>query len=182
LVSIVVDDPSEAWIAKLFARPGLNHALIGGQAVNSWIAPRETDDFDFVVSGSREVLEALESDLIGLALGVDRRQDPGTPSGPDFVRLVNATRTLAVDLQVAKTDYQWLVIERAHTAGELGLDVATPEDLIILKLLAMRGQDQRDIALLIDALADRLDWAYIEAWAETWVVSDRLELFRAAPR
>ncbi len=167
-------------LGAVFQRAGLRHALIGGQAINVWIMPRETDDFDFVVAPDRAAIEAVEAELSALGLRHVRRQDGHGPSGPDFVQLKNITMNLAVDIQVAKTDYQSLVIDRA-VPGELsGLNVATPEDLIILKLLAMRHQDQRDIALLIDLRGETLDWAYIEHWAEVWDVTEALRVFRPA--
>jgi hypothetical protein len=83
-----------------------------------------------------------------------------------------------VDQQVAKTEYQSILIDRAVSGEVSGLSVATPEDLIVLKLLAMRSQDQRDIALLVDLRGDTLDWAYIEHWAEAWDVVKELRIFR----
>ena len=162
----------------MFQRAGLRHALIGGQAVNVWITPRETDDFDFVVAPDREAIEAVEAELLALGLRHVRRQDGHGPSGPDFVQLKTVAMNLAVDIQVAKTEYQSLLIDRAVSGEVSGLSVATPEDLIVLKLLAMRSQDQRDIALLVDLRGDTLDWAYIEHWAEVWDVVKELRIFR----
>lgn len=179
-VSTVADEPAVQvpGLGAVFERAGLRHALIGGQAVNVWIMPRETDDFDFVVAPDRSAIEAVEAVLLALGLSYVRRQDGHGPSGPDFVQLKNLAMNLAVDIQVAKTDYQSLIIDRA-VSGELsGLSVATPEDLIVLKLLAMRSQDQRDIALLVDLRGDTLDWAYIEHWAEVWDVVKELRIFR----
>ena len=168
-------------LGAVFERAGLRHALIGGQAVNVWIMPRETDDFDFVVAPDREAIEAVEAELTALGLRHVRRQDAHGPSGPDFVQLKNVAMNLAVDIQVAKTDYQLLLLDRA-VPGELsGLRVATPEDLIVLKLLAMRSQDQRDIALLVDLRGDTLDWPYIQHWAEVWDVVKELRIFRPQP-
>ena len=50
--------------------------------------------------------------------------------------------------------------------------VATVEDLIVLKLIADRTKDQADLEGLLALGA--LDWAYVERWATTWGVLDRL--------
>ncbi len=168
-------------LAALFQRAGLRHALIGGHGVNSWIMPRETDDYDFVVAPDRPAIEAFEAELLALGLRHVRRQDSDEPSGPDFVQMKNAISNLAVDLQVAKTDYQLLVLERAMPSETSGFSVATPEDLVVLKLLAMRSQDQRDIALLVDLLGNELDWPYIEHWARVWDVTQNLRVFTPEP-
>lgn len=182
-VSTMADgQPFEApGLAAVFRRASLRHALIGGHGVNSWIMPRETDDYDFVVAPDRSAIEDFEAELLALGLRHVRRQDSDEPSGPDFVQMKNATLNLAVDLQVAKTDYQLLVLERAVPSETSGFFVATPEDLIVLKLLAMRSQDQRDVALLVDLLGEGLDWPYIEHWAEVWDVTTNLRVFRPAP-
>lgn len=165
-------------LAALLAETGVAYALIGGHAVNAWTSPRLTEDFDLLVEANRPAIELLESCLAQAGLLTANRQDSGAASGPDFARLTNPSRTFAVDIQVAKTAYQQLVIDRA-TGGSLssGFAVATPEDLIVLKLIAWRAQDQRDIALLLDTLGGRIDRPYLERWCESWQVLERLRTF-----
>ena len=172
---------SAGGLAEMFAKIGLRHALIGGHGVNTWILPRETDDYDFIVEPKRAAIEAVEGALQAVGMRQLRRQDGGEPSGPDFSQLGNESRSFKIDLQIAKTEYQMLVIERARPSESSGFSVATPEDLVVLKLLAMRSQDQRDIALMVDLLGERLDWPYIEHWAEVWDVVPALRVFRPAP-
>jgi hypothetical protein len=177
----VPEPASPEGLVGIFQAAGLRHALIGGHAVNTWITPRETDDYDFVVAPDRAAIEAVEAALVAVGILHLRRQDGGEPSGPDFSHMSNPTRSFKIDFQVAKTDYQMLILERARPTGASGFSVATPEDLIVLKLLAMRSQDQRDIALMVDLLGPRLDWPYIEHWAATWDVVPALRVFRADP-
>lgn len=54
--------------------------------------------------------------------------------------------------------------------------MATPEVLIILKLIANRSIDHRDIFTLVEA--QPIDWGYVEQWAEQWEVSDSLSKLR----
>jgi hypothetical protein len=164
-------------IGAVFAQARLRYALIGGHAVNAWCPTRGTDDFDFCVFPDRGAIEAAEAGFVGMGLQLARRQDAREDSGPDFVRMENPGRTIIVDLQVAKTDYQVGVIERAIPAGAQRIPVALPEDLIIMKLLAMRGRDQRDIGNLIGRKG--LDWRYLEHWAAAWDVAGRLAKFKA---
>ncbi len=172
---------SAAGLTGIFLRAGLRHALIGGHGVNAWITPRETDDYDFIVGPDRDAIEAVEQALRAVGLRHLRRQDGGEPSGPDFSQMSNESRSFKIDFQVAKTDYQMLVLDRARQSETSAFNVATPEDLVVLKLLAMRSQDQRDIALMVDLLGSRLDWEYIEHWAQVWDVLPALRVFRPAP-
>lgn len=168
---------SSELIAGMLTRAGLRHALIGDQAVNLYSRYRTTDDFDLCVAPGPAAIARFEQELESAGLHVDRKQNPTAASGPDFLRMANPTNTLIVDMQTAKTEFQLSVIARARPSTS-GLSVATVEDLIILKLVAMRSQDQRDLALLL-AWND-LDWPYIEHWADVWEVTARLRQVRDA--
>lgn len=167
--------PAEEF-AAIFRSAGLPYALIGGYAVNAWATPRVTDDFDFVVLANRQDIEKVEGLLSAAGFEHLRRQDSGEDSGPDFVRMFNSDRRLIIDLQTAKTDYQDLVIERAVGSLKSGVRVATPEDVVILKLIAGRSQDQKDLIDIVRSA--ELEWPYVEHWAEVWQVSDRLAAIR----
>ncbi len=47
---------------------------------------------------------------------------------------------------------------------------------MVLKLIAFRPKDQRDVMEL--GKVDELDWAYIERWAPIWGVEERLTNLR----
>ena len=83
-----------------------------------------------------------------------------------------------VEFQAAKTELQERIIRRSLRDSR-GLRVATPEDLIILKLIANRSKDQIDLVGLC-GLHD-LDWDYVERWAREWQVSELLEQIRNRP-
>jgi hypothetical protein len=138
---------------------------------------RSTDDYDFIVLADKAAIERVEAALVASGFSYIRRQDSGEASGPDFVQMANRERDLLVDLQAAKTDYQELVVRRARTTPR-GIHVAAPEDIIVLKLIAFRGIDQRDLIPLLRR--GGLDWGYIEEWAAFWEVTDRLALIRQA--
>jgi hypothetical protein len=118
------------------------------------------------------------SNRSNLGFRYGRRQLGDDDSGPDFVQMMDDTGENSVDIQTAKTDYQVGVIRRAIAAHPSRVTVATPEDLIILKLIASRSKDRIDLDNL--ARLNGLDWAYIETWAETWEVTDRLAKLRAS--
>ena len=169
------------FLGESFRRAGLRHALIGAHAVIAWSIPRATADFDFIVAASRDSIAAVQAALESQGLRIHRLQNPSASSGPDFVQLKTPDQLLQVDLQTAKTEFQDLIISRAVTDERYGISVASPEDIIVLKLLAMRGKDQRDIHVLLEARGDTLDWPYIEHWAEVWDVVKELRIFRPEP-
>lgn len=164
-----------AGLAALLERSGLAYALIGAHAVNAWLEPRFTADIDLTVQADRDGLVRLGEMLAAAGFSITREHGAELPSGPDFVRFSCSDPFVVVELQVAKTDFQREVIRRAVRDGDVR--VATPEDLVVMKLIADRPKDQVDLLGLI-ALGG-LDWDYIERWAAEWGVRDRLDTVRA---
>ncbi|MHB8262955.1 MAG: hypothetical protein ACYDGY_04295 [Acidimicrobiales bacterium] len=119
---------------------------------------RGTVDLDFVVDRLSELMDTLEKQ--GFTFRVLRERDDSpyllqgtTPDGMHF------------DIYEAHTDF-----EKSALARRTGT-YASPEDIIVYKLMAWRSQDQDDIAEIL-ATQTELDHGYIEHWAETWDVLD----------
>lgn len=164
-----------AEVGALLRAVGVEYALIGGHAVNAWLEPRLTGDIDVTVVADKAVMNQIKVAFDGAGYQVARELGRDLPSGPDFVRFVSADGVRIIELQAAKTPLQERVVKRAVSAG--GIAVATPEDLIVLKLIANRTKDQSDLHGLIRLPA--LDWSYIEREAADWGVTAVLERLRA---
>lgn len=167
-----------AWLATVLGELRLPYAVIGAHAVNAWVEPRFTADIDVTIELTAETAGALARELERAGFSRARAHGDGAPSGPDFVRYVSTTASLTVEFQGAKTPFQREVVRRARTAAD-GARIATPEDLIVLKLIADRPKDQVDL-LGLTALPG-LDWSYVERWAREWEVEDRLRALRERP-
>lgn len=164
-------------IATLFDQAAVPYAVIGAHAVNVWVEPRFTADVDVTAAVDGDGLRRLEDVLHRAGWISDRVHGATLPSGPDFVRFVSSNATTTLEVQAAKTELQREVVRRAIASDE-GVRVATPEDLIVLKLIADRPKDQVDL-LSLSALP-ALDWAYVERWAKEWDVGARLARLRGA--
>ncbi len=156
-----------AAVARLFEEAGVAYALIGAHAVNAWIEPRVTADVDITAQVSHATQERLEAVFCAAGFELARAEGANLSSGPDFLRFVSLDRLVIVEIQAVKTEFQDRVVERA-IAAEDGVRVATPEDLIVLKLIANRPKDHVDLLGLVQL--DRLDWTYLEHWAGVWEV------------
>jgi hypothetical protein len=159
-----VDDPL-GRLAEILEEVGIEYALIGGHAVNAWVEPRFTADIDVTIEAAVAPIERLAAALQreGFTLAGEHGADP--VAGPDFLRFVSDDGRVVLEFQAAKTELQDAVIRWA-TSDSRGLRVATPEDRIVLKLIANRTKDQIDL-LGLCALPE-LDWAYVERWASEW--------------
>ncbi len=157
---------------------GHDYALIGAAARNAWAPPRATTDVDLSLAASASAIAALDSPLQSLGYVRVRQQqvDPSDPL-PDII-VFRAPRQPQLDVLMAKTPFEREALARAvpcQIAGE-AVPVATPEDLIVYKLIADRERDRDDIRAVVrtQSRAGRsVDWAYVETWAARWGISDR---------
>jgi hypothetical protein len=159
-------------LARLLDGLGIHWMLIGALAANRYrLTTRLTQDVDVLLADTGPGLAVLERTL-GEAGWFLRRALPGG----EILRLRHPELG-AADLIVAGTDYERGALARARVE-QLGdgpdLRVATPEDVIILKLIAGRAQDLADIEAILAAKPE-LDAAYIEEWSAFW---DTAELWR----
>lgn len=176
------DSEAQAFIEELrqiFGEHRASCVLIGGAAVNFWREPRFTADLDFIVAAEPAVISEVVERLRAAGFEVAREQACDLPSGPDFLQVVKPGTNRRVEFQAAKTPFQEQVIERGVSDGRAApFTIASPEDLIILKLIANRSKDHADLIEL--GQIEGLDWSYVEPWAEVWQVTGRLAELRAA--
>ena len=161
-------------LLDLLDEAGVEFAVIGGLAVNAWLEPRFTADVDVTVHAPPATMDRLKVVLASHGYRVTREHGAAQPSGPDFVRFVSDAAGITLEVQASKTAFQREVLRRAGAAGTPR--IATPEDLIVLKLIANRPKDRIDLLGLMQL--DGLDWGYVERWAAAWDVVDRLRALR----
>lgn len=162
----------------MVASAGISVVLIGGAAVNTYVEPRYTKDIDLTVEADPAGLETLTGLLRDAGFATVRHQPGEESSGPDFIQLKREATHDMVDLIAAKTPFQRFLMKRAERRDGQWLPVATPEDLIVLKLIANRSRDRLDVHHL--ATQYPIDWPYVAEWAATWGVADRLQALREA--
>lgn len=154
---------------------GVPYALIGGIAVSVLGRERFTKDVDLTISIDERQAQTLEKIFKSdPAYKVHLISFISSQKIPDMFRIF--WKEIPVDLLVSNTDFQKEIVRRALPETVLGrsIKIATPEDLIVLKLLADRPQDQSDIGVLLKRYP-RLDWSYIEKWCRVWEIEDRLK-------
>jgi hypothetical protein len=160
-------------LADTFAKWNIEYALIGGLAAGYRARPRFTQDIDLVLRIPQLVLPRLLEDL--------------KTEGFDFdlttvIRQWNQEHItvlfyhgLQVDWLKPVIDLYGRVIESATEDDWLGhrIRVATPESLILTKLIAFRRQDQVDIENLLAANRGQLDLNYIrDQWQSVALEND----------
>jgi hypothetical protein len=147
-------------------RAGIPSAVIGGMAVGAWGNPRLTRDVDLKILLRREERQRL---LELLTPGyTPMHADPDEALRHNGVIFLHDEKTgVRLDVHLADTDFDELLIGRARVVElEPGVPVrvCAAEDLVILKLIASRPVDIKDVESVIWRQASQLDDRYILHW------------------
>ena len=160
--------PTLADAVQVLESRDVRFALIGGLAVSLRGQPRMTVDVDLVILA--DVDRALQ--LLG--------EIGSTPFEPLFtgveevvvrsaiLPLRHRTTGIRVDVAIGMSGFEQQAVGRAvpMSIGDVRVPVVAIEDLLVMKALAGRPQDEQDIRGLIAAQRDTIDWPGCLALAE----------------
>jgi predicted nucleotidyltransferase len=147
---------------------GVSYAIIGGLAAIQYTRVRTTDDIDALLSlpqiAMPDFFDALRDR--GFAVDMPRNIRELRDDGLTTVRFGE----VVVDLMRPVIPAFVHVLDRARTAQMLGQSVriSSPEGLIVMKLIAMRPQDEADIRDLLSGQAGNLDLDFVRRELETF--------------
>lgn len=167
---------------KTLDRLGIEHLLFGANAQNVWGDPRYTKDVDFVLlledARFSEFLTAASA--AGFAVEPDRHLDRLRTSRMGKLALGK----IYVDFVLGETDFDRSAMARRRRVDYLdtSLWVASPEDLILYKLIAHRSRDLADIESVIRRQWADLDRSYLRKWARWLADNTGLERIRTTLR
>lgn len=149
----------------------VDYVLIGGLSVSILSQPRPTLDIDLVVWLEPEGWERfLETGR--LFRFVPRRADALEFARHRRVLLIQHEPTgIGIDISFGALPFEKEMIERSRVfdLGNIPLRVPTPEDLIIMKLIAHRDRDLRDVDNLMSVYTD-LDFHRIKYWVHEFAL------------
>ncbi len=140
----------------------VSYALIGGLAASLRGQPRVTADVDLVIAA--DIDAALE-------IAASLHATPFAPLFDDVTEVIQRAFILPlrhrltrvkVDIAIGLSGFERQAVSRATPeplAGRL-ISIATVEDLVLMKTLAGRPQDDDDVQGMLAAAADCMDWDY----------------------
>jgi hypothetical protein len=144
---------------------GISSAAIGGLAVGVWGKARLTRDVDLKIllrrAERKRLLDLLAEDYRSL------NSEPDRALRNNGILFVHNSAGVRLDIMLADTEFDELLIARASTVELLpgySARVCSAEDLIILKLIAMRPHDQADVVSVVQRQGDKLDDDYVLNW------------------
>jgi hypothetical protein len=168
-------------LVPLFEQLGASYAVMGGIAVRAYGIPRPTYDVDFTLAFPRERLQELYDAVERIGYTVPEAFRTGWVDQVSGLALVKFRwyregQGIDIDVFLAEAPYQQEVLKRRRRIQLDGLTtwLVSPEDLILLKLLAARPRDLADIGDVLFTQG-QLDEAYLRHWADALGVRAKLE-------
>lgn len=167
-------------LAETLAERGIEHVFIGGLAVNTWAIPLPTYGIDLCIALAPgdvpSFVQALEP-LGFIPPETTWIESVGKERFQEFtVHWPHGVGVRAADVFLATDPFQRQVLARRREVElEAGFrtSVATPEDLLVYKLVAYRPKDRAAIERIL-AIQGDLDWSYVRHWVERFGVKARL--------
>ncbi len=169
MAPIDLNDPIAVLLAvvRAFEQAGIEAAAYGGLALAIYGEPRETKDADLAVTGVTGAAgeEALRAAGLNVILAFDRVRFGGQRvSRLTLIGGAAGSLNTADLVEPRSTRYGLDAIARSLIGSlrEQPLRVLSPEDFVVMKILATRDRDIEDAAAVIRALTSRMDMELIE--------------------
>ncbi len=154
-------------ICELLQELGPPFALVGGVAASLRGRLRATEDIDLIlltdVDGALELVVRLE----GTSFQPLFREYERVVRSAYILALEHLPSAITLDLAIGTSGFEQQIIRRAGiiSIANVNVKVATAEDLILMKLLASRPQDEQDIVGILAVQGKSVDWGYCESVA-----------------
>lgn len=166
---------------SLFERMAIPYAVMGGMAIRIYGIPRPTYDIDFTLAIDRSRLGELFSGVQALGCTVPEEYLRGWVDNVAEMpilkfRLYLENRGIDIDVFLAQSRFQEEILtrRRRELIDDRAVWLVSPEDLILLKLLANRPRDLADIGDVLFTQGE-LDVAHMRHWANQLGLLARLE-------
>ena len=156
-------------ICSFLDKAPIEYMLVGGMAVGIWAEPRATVDIDLLVSVRLADFDNLKRHLAESGRFVFIHEKPMIFGRISFLRAtLKSNADISIDFIFSDDFFKVEALKRREVAqlSDFSLNIATPEDLIILKLLSGREQDKLDAIKILKIQKGKLDMDYLQTWLE----------------
>ena len=152
-----------AALAAALDRLGVAWYLFGAQAALLYGAARLTADVDVTVRLGDRPMSALVDALVAAGFELRVRDVHGFVERTRVLPLAHRPTGIPVDIVLAGPGPEELFLARARqeTVEEVAVKVASPEDVVAMKVLAGRPKDFEDAEAIVAAQGDRLDLSLV---------------------
>ncbi len=185
--SMWTQDPSEiaGLLHSIFESLGIAYYITRGVAAIAYGEPRTTRDLDLVIELRREdisrLIEALEQAGFYCPPGAVEDMLSGRGrvlSVTHMEKVLNADIVLNTDTVFDRSKMQRRRLESIDEEGNTQFWLASPEDVILAKLLWRRQSQSekqwRDVLGILKVQVETLNYSYLMEWAEQLLIAEQL--------
>ena len=168
-------------IVEVLEKEDIDYCLFGGLAMQVYKRIRATKDIDLIVSFALENPFELINRIERAGFNFDKKKGVIKINGFKLLRFIyNDEDTgfeIFIDLVITKGEFQKQILNRKTKTDFLGIkvNIASLEDLILLKFLANRPIDIVDASVLLEENKKGIDKIYLKTWAKRLDIEDKLK-------
>ncbi len=175
-------------MAEIFENLDIPYLVGGSIASSIYGEPRATQDIDMVAELKNHHIQALISNTKN-AFYIEKEDVIRAISRHSSFNVIHLETMIKVDIFVPGSeaiDREEMRRRRPQTIADTQLVVATPEDIVLQKLIWYRkggevsDRQWRDVSGILKVQGDRLDWDYLNHWAESLNLSELLQRTKEA--
>ena len=161
----------------------VDYVVMGGLAVRALAIPRPTNDVDLTIACTQEKLQSLLRSWQSECIQVPKIYLTGwldRVAELPLIKLktqISLEHSVDVDIFLCETEFQQSLISRrirAEIDEQRSIWIVSPEDLILLKLIANRPRDLLDVTDIL-FVQGQLDEEYMKHWAQRLGIPERLQ-------
>ena len=170
-------------MAEIFENLDISYLVGGSIASSIYGEPRATQDIDMVAELKSHHIQALIASTKD-AFYIEEEDVIHAVSQHSSFNVIHLETMIKVDIFVLGSeaiDLEEMRRRRPQTIADTQLVVATPEDIVLQKLIwyqkggEVSDRQWRDVAGILKVQGDRLDWEYLKRWAESLNLSELLQ-------
>lgn len=167
-------------IVEVLEKENLDYCLFGGLAIQVYKRIRATRDVDLMVAISSDRIFKLIRQIKQENFRLDKKRGIIKINGFELLRFIYTDEEtkfeIFIDLVSAATEFQKHILDRKTKTDFLGINIniASLEDLVLLKLLADRPIDLLDAQYLLEENKEIIDKDYLRNWAKRLGIAKKL--------
>ena len=170
-------------MAEIFENLDIPYLVGGSIASSIYGEPRATQDIDMVAELKSHHIQALIASTKN-AFYIEEEDVIRAVSRHSSFNVIHLETMIKVDIFLLGSeaiDREEMRRRQPQTISDAQLIVATPEDIVLQKLIWFRrggevsDRQWRDVSGVLKVQGDRLDWDYLNHWAETLNLSELLQ-------
>jgi len=163
-------------ILLFLKKNNITYVLIGAWSSSFWGQPRATEDIDFLILLEEKEFKKFKKKLSdSAAFKIDRVWEKTNPLiRREHIRIL--FKDIHLDIALPKDTHDIEVLQRRvlKKMGSLKMYIATPEDIVLMKIKSGRAKDFPDALSVFIKQQNNMDYDYLRLWAKKLHVYEEL--------